>query len=324
MQERAHSDECAISSTRKRCRECRNKYKNDSKKRCAKSKADQIIVTRNVTSKKRSKFHDLLCDNCKSKTTRDFCIECKRIYTCSTSKKHRDLIKSRQSIGQSDQTEQPNVINSDQQKQSNKPVSNDSVILENSERINGAIKRKSTYHDVLCNDCKSKNRNEYCIECKSAYKSAKRRKAYLAKKARTNADFQQNHNPTCGSIQGSGFEASADETVNPKTPDTPFGTKEKTLANMKWRFRKFVTKSPTKALSHCVSYINSQTSALQKRAIELIKDNAENEIQDEEDILLEKFSAMVRELKKRVWRKIRHNIYSFIKTVTIFIKEISY
>ena len=156
MQERAHSDECAISSTRKRCRECRNKYKNDSKKRCAKSKADQIIVTRNVTSKKRSKFHDLLCDNCKSKTTRDFCIECKRIYTCSTSKKHRDLIKSRQSIGQSDQTEQPNVINSDQQKQSNKPVANDSFIIKNDERINSANKRKSTHHDILCNDCKSK------------------------------------------------------------------------------------------------------------------------------------------------------------------------
>ena len=94
---------------------------------------------------------------------KDFCIESKRIYKCATSKTHRNLIKSRQSIGQSDQTEQPNVINSDQQKQSNKPVSNDSVILENGERINGAIKIKSTYHDVLCNDCKSKTRNEYFI-----------------------------------------------------------------------------------------------------------------------------------------------------------------
>ena len=47
------------------------------------------------------------------------------------------------------------MINSDQQKQSNKPVSNDSVILENGERINGAIKRKSTYYDILCNGCKS-------------------------------------------------------------------------------------------------------------------------------------------------------------------------
>ncbi len=56
------------------------------------------------------------------------------------------------------------MINFDQPKQSNKPVSNDSVILNNGERINGANKKKSTYHDVLCNDCKSKTRNEYCIE----------------------------------------------------------------------------------------------------------------------------------------------------------------
>ena len=136
-------------------------------------------MTKDVTSKKRTKFHHILCDNCKSKKNKDFCIECKRIYKCATSKTHHDLIKSGQSIGQSDQTEQLKMINSDQQKQSNKPVSNDSVILENGERINGAIKRKSTYHDVLCNDCKRKTRIEYFIECKSAYKSAKRRKAYL-------------------------------------------------------------------------------------------------------------------------------------------------
>ena len=40
------------------------------------------------------------------------------------------------------------MINSDQPKQSNKPVSNDSVILNNGERINGANKIKSTYHDA--------------------------------------------------------------------------------------------------------------------------------------------------------------------------------
>ena len=73
--------------------------------------------------------------------------ECKLFFKCATSKTHHNLIKSRQSIGQSDQTEQPNMINSDQPKQSNKPVSNDSVILNNGERINGANKIKSTYHD---------------------------------------------------------------------------------------------------------------------------------------------------------------------------------
>ncbi len=72
------------------------------------------------------------------KENKDFCIECKLIFECifkcATSKTHHNLIKSRQSIGQSDQTEQPNMINSDQWKQSNKPVSNDSVILKNGEK----------------------------------------------------------------------------------------------------------------------------------------------------------------------------------------------
>ena len=90
------------------------------------------------------------------KENKEFCIECKLIFKCATSKTHSNLIKSRPSIGQSDQTEQPTMINSDQQKQSNKPVANDSFILKNGERINSANKRKSTYHDILCNDCKSK------------------------------------------------------------------------------------------------------------------------------------------------------------------------
>ena len=70
-------------------------------------------MTRDVTSKKRTKFRDILCDNCKSKKNNYFCIECKRIYKCATSKTHRNLIKSRQSIGQSDQTliSKNNLIN---------------------------------------------------------------------------------------------------------------------------------------------------------------------------------------------------------------------
>ena len=163
------------------------------------------------------------------------------------------------------------MINSNQSKQSENPKSSDSFILENGESGNGVFKRKSVYSDVLCSDCTNKIFNEFCPECKSAYKSAKRKKAYHAKKAKIAAN-KQTRLTNSDNIHGNEFEASIVETVDPKKKtNTPFKSNKSTLANMKWKFRKFVTKSTTKTIDHFVSYINLQDYALQNKSLTLYK-----------------------------------------------------
>ena len=72
MEEITHSDACESASVRKKCKECKSKYRSDSRKLRIQLKADQIVQTRNVTTKKRSKFYDILCDNCKGKERESF------------------------------------------------------------------------------------------------------------------------------------------------------------------------------------------------------------------------------------------------------------
>ena len=117
----------------------------------------------------------------------------------------------------------------------------------------------------------------------------KKRKGYLAKKAKINAEVQQNHDtadraqsnhpnstnqtrPTYSDkVGGSEFDASADATLDPKTPGTPFEVNKSTLANNKWEFRKFVTKSQIKTASACVSLIKSSTLAIKNMQLNLYK-----------------------------------------------------
>ena len=164
---------------------------------------------------KKSKFYDILCDNCKGKKCREYCPKCRRNYEKITSKHYRDSIKFQQRKARSGQTKQPDMINSDQPKQFENPKSSDSVILENGESANGMLKRKSVYSDVLCSDCTNKNISDFCPECKSAYKSAKRKKAYHAKKAKLAAN-KQTRQTNSDNIHGNEFEASVVETVDPK------------------------------------------------------------------------------------------------------------
>ena len=63
----SHSEACATAAILKKCDECRNIYFRITKRNArAKIKAN-IIETRFVTSKKRSIYHDILCNDCQFK-----------------------------------------------------------------------------------------------------------------------------------------------------------------------------------------------------------------------------------------------------------------
>ena len=96
-----------------------------------------------------------------------------------------------------------------------------------------------------------------------------------------------------------------------KKTNTPFKSNKSTLANMKWKFRKFVTKSTTKTIDHFVSYINLQGYALQKQVIDFIQGDAENKILNEENVILEKISEMVMYLKES-WGEKSELIYTLL------------
>ena len=149
-----------------------------------------------------------------------------------------------------------------------------------------------------------------------AYERAKKRKAHYIQKSKKNTEIQQSQvnsdqaqfghlnssnqiKPTFIDIAYGTEQVSA--TADPMTPNTPFGVNKGTLANIRYGIRKFVTKSPRKTLSHCVTFINSQSEAYRNKAIEYIKD-VPKKIQNEKETA-EKFSDMIKALKHSTGEK---------------------
>ena len=62
MGEITHSD--ASASVRKKCKEWKSQYKSESRKCGTQLKAKQMVQTRDVTTKRRSMFYDILYDIC--------------------------------------------------------------------------------------------------------------------------------------------------------------------------------------------------------------------------------------------------------------------
>ena len=162
-----HTDFCYNSAVKNRCNDCKRKYYRD-------------LYYKNKTPKKQSIYSNILCIDCKDKTTKDFCHECGLKYDCA---KNAKSVKKRRLPVESDPT------------QSNRPNPTDLIRLDYGSSIdnvndsNGSgvaddcvVKKKSIYADLLCITCQYKTRKEYCSECEAKYNLAKKRKSCSAKK----------------------------------------------------------------------------------------------------------------------------------------------
>ena len=240
--------------------------------------------------------------------------------------------KKQQPKDRSDQTEQSTQIAYDQQKQSNQPKSSDSIILESDIIANGKAKRKSIYSDVLCIICKDKIYKLYCDKCKRAYGAAEKRKNYHAKKAKLHAKVHQNN--VCSKKTPSDYPKStnqsqpnhkynADEsefnsyTNTTNANKTPFGVNKSTLANIKWGFRKLLTKSETKTAGACVALLKSLSLGIKYHAVELLQENVQENIIDQEKIQYEKFTNMIKALKEDFGEK-SEAIYTVLTYISPF------
>ena len=75
-----HSEKCENPSTYKLdlCHKCRNKYKNENRRLNNMKKNGQIIQPSTVPVNQRSLYSQVLCDECKYKSHKQFCADCKR------------------------------------------------------------------------------------------------------------------------------------------------------------------------------------------------------------------------------------------------------
>ena len=102
MVRRIHSEECATSSRQTKCYDCFNIHFNAVRRELRARKKLDKIQTRNVVNKTRSKYHEILCSECKDKTKTDYCSTCKKFYDNAKAKKSRIKKKeSKQSSGSS-------------------------------------------------------------------------------------------------------------------------------------------------------------------------------------------------------------------------------
>ena len=75
-----HSEKCENPSTYKKdlCLKCRNKYKNENRRLNNMKKNGQIIQASSVLVNQRSLYSHVLCDECKDKSYKHCCVDCKR------------------------------------------------------------------------------------------------------------------------------------------------------------------------------------------------------------------------------------------------------
>ena len=97
-----HTDFCYNSAVKNRCNDCKRKYYRD-------------LYYKNKTPKKQSIYSNILCIDCKDKTTKDFCHECGLKYDCA---KNAKSVKKRRLSVESDPT------------QSNRPNPTDLIRLD--------------------------------------------------------------------------------------------------------------------------------------------------------------------------------------------------
>ena len=125
-----HTDLCRTLSIRKKCKKCHYQHKYQMRKATKTKKAESVIKTRFITNKKKTKYFNVLCVNCKEKRIRDICTDCAIIYRKAKSrdsyckKKQLKLLQKENNIndlkskGQTE-NDKDNVYKNSVKKQSN-------------------------------------------------------------------------------------------------------------------------------------------------------------------------------------------------------------
>ena len=93
----SHSEACATAALLKKCNECRKIHYRITKRNARAKKKANIIETRFVTIKKRSIYHDILCNACQFKKVNEFCDICIPKYNCAKTAKAKKQKTSNQS-----------------------------------------------------------------------------------------------------------------------------------------------------------------------------------------------------------------------------------
>merc|ERR1712029_568351 len=97
MDEVVHSDLCATSIFKEKCKDCRRAHNRCYNRRYRQKLKDLNIKTRKMKENNISVYNELFCDNCKGKPFKNLCGECKGSYKCAKSKKYKITKKNKQS-----------------------------------------------------------------------------------------------------------------------------------------------------------------------------------------------------------------------------------
>ena len=295
-----HTDLCSQVVIRKQCKSCINDYKARNKRLNKTEKDSKVIETRAVNSRKRSIYSDILCSNCKDKKSKEFCEKCRVNYSCAKSnksynaKKLKSVPENRQTVqsvfvGENiNQSNQPNQTNSTHLAQSNQPNPTNQTHPDcggsgngnnGGSEIGGSNgKKRSIYADLLCTICQNKPRKDYCSECLSNYNNAKAKSSWSAKKLKKSMDT---------------IEPNSQSNMTDQTQLVKPNRSKKSRANNRWKFRKYVTKSPKLSGAICVDVINYLPSPIKKDVVKSINDK------NDQDIKADICAKVMQDVKKK-------------------------
>ena len=127
-------------------------------------KNGQIIQPSGVVVNQRSLYSHVLCDECKDKSYKHCCEDCKRKHLNAVYYKNKKSAENKAIIS-----------TSSVQSNDNGAVSG----IDKSDSCVGGKKRKrSKYADLYCTDCEEKPLNEICVECMKKYNHVKSNNSY--------------------------------------------------------------------------------------------------------------------------------------------------
>ena len=218
---------CVLKKFKLKCSDCKRIYNLNNVKKHRERKNEKIIKTRSVISKKRSLYHDILCIDCNSKGFKDYCHDCVIKYNAERWKK-RSIKKPKLSNEINlDQVQQTNQINS------NKQIINGNKIVSISNKCVDSYSKnnRSKYADLFCRACQNKMTTDLCYDCKKKYVCARSKKAYHAKKNKSNSkalaipiNLADQSEPNCGNVDSFSRNESdtsdQDTSIIEQTPST--------------------------------------------------------------------------------------------------------